>query len=54
MGSWRQPALGAQQRVKPRNQPPDRTGPAQLLAKQPDRLGIRNRIMQRQSDKPHE
>jgi hypothetical protein len=49
----RQPALLSQQRVKPREQLLRRTGPRQLLAVEPDRLGVGHWVVQRQPDKPH-
>jgi hypothetical protein len=49
----RQPALGPQQRVEPSKQPLRRAGTRQLLAIQPDRLGVRDGIVQGQPDKPH-
>jgi hypothetical protein len=50
----RQPTLRPQQRVEPGEQPLRCTGPRQLLAIKPDRLGIGYRIMQRPTDIPHE
>jgi hypothetical protein len=49
----RQPALGPQQRVEPRKQLLRRAGSRQLLAEEPDRLGVRHRVVQAQLDKPH-
>jgi hypothetical protein len=50
----RQPALLAQQRVELCKQPFDDAGSGQLLAVEPNRLGVRHRVVQRQPDKPHE
>jgi hypothetical protein len=50
----RQPAFLAQQRVEPGEQIRRRAGPRELLAKQPDRPGVGERIVQRQPDEPHE
>ena len=54
LAAHRQPAFGAQQRVKPREQLLRRTRPRQLLAIEPDRFGVRHRVMHGQPDKPHE
>ena len=39
--------------VKPREETVNRADARQLLAIEPDRLGIGRRVMQRQADKPH-
>ena len=49
----RQPSLRPQYRVKPCEETLDRADPRQLLAIEPDRLGIGRRVVQRQADKPH-
>jgi len=43
-----------QQSVEPLKQPGQRAAPGQLLAKQPNCLGIRHRVVQRQASKAHE
>jgi hypothetical protein len=50
----RQPALHPQYLVKPCEETLNRADPPQLLAIEPDRLGVRDGIVQRQPDKPHE
>ena len=52
--AYRQPAFRLQQRIEQGKQSFRRTGPRELLAIEPDRLGVGDRVVQCQPDKPHE